>query len=143
MQVPGLVQEQLKGIIIISNMKHHSTLCDYVSQAESDTLWLQTLRNVVDETHSCGEHSCTACVQHVLEWILGQGLLTFGDAIFGLFVLFTLTVQLQCVSRRARRTSPSPSSRRSTTGTLCRNRSRTRCSRTRSATTARTGTEGC
>jgi hypothetical protein len=34
-------------------------------------------------------------VQHVLEWILGRGLLTFGSAIFGLFVLFTLAVQLQ------------------------------------------------
>ena len=89
-------------------MKHHSTLCDYVSQAESDTLWLQGLRNVVDETHPCSEHSCTACVQHVLEWILGHGLLTFIDDIFGLFVLFTLTVQLQCVFTQCPLYEPKP-----------------------------------
>ena len=31
---------------------------------------------------------------HVVDWILGRGLLTFGAAIFGLFVIFTLVVQL-------------------------------------------------
>jgi hypothetical protein len=66
-----------------------------VALAESDSLWLHALRDVVDETHPYGEHSCAARVQHVLEWILGRGLLTFGSAIFGLFVLFTLEVQLQ------------------------------------------------
>jgi len=87
--------EQCKSPDFYGNMKHHSTLCDDVALAESDALWLHALRDVVDETHPCGEHSCAARVQHTLEWILGRGLLTFGGALFGLFVLFTLAVQLQ------------------------------------------------
>jgi hypothetical protein len=87
--------EQCKSPDFYGNMKHHSTLCDDVALAESDALWLHALRDVVDETHPCGEHSCAARVQHMLEWILGRGLLTFGGALFGLFVLFTLAVQLQ------------------------------------------------
>lgn len=87
--------QQCKSPDFYGNMKHHSTLCDDVALAESDALWLHALRDVVDETHPCGEHACAARVQHILEWILGRGLLTFGGAIFGLFVLFTLAVQLQ------------------------------------------------
>ncbi len=63
--------------------------------AKSDALWLHALRDVIDDTNLCGEVSCAARVQFALEWILGRGLLTLGGAVFGLFVLFTLAVQMQ------------------------------------------------
>jgi hypothetical protein len=87
--------QQCKSSDFYSNMKHHSTLCDDVALAEADALWLHALRDVIDETHICGEYPCADRVQHALEWILGRGLLTFGGAIFVLFLLFTLAVQLQ------------------------------------------------
>ena len=87
--------EQCQSPDFYGNMKHHSTLCDDVKLAKSDALWLHALRDVIDETNPCGEVSCAARVQSALEWIMGRGLLTLGGAVFGLFVLFTLAVQMQ------------------------------------------------
>jgi len=87
--------QQCKSSDFYSNMKHHSTLCDDVALAESDALWLHALRDVIDETHICGEQACAVRVQLLVEWILGRGLLTLGGAMFCLFLLFTLAVQLQ------------------------------------------------
>lgn len=87
--------QQCKSTDFYSNMKHHSTICDDVALAETDALWLHALRDVIDETPLCGEDACAKRVQQALEWILGRGLLTLGGAIFVLFVMFTLVVQLQ------------------------------------------------
>jgi len=89
--------QQCKSSDFYSNMKHHSTLCDDVALEEADALWLHALRDVIDSTRICGEHACANVLQYALEWILGRGLLTFGGAVFVLFVLFTLAVQMQRV----------------------------------------------
>jgi hypothetical protein len=101
--------QQCKTSDFYSNMKHHSTICDDVALAETDALWLHALRDVIDETRPCGEHACALRVQQALEWILGRGLLTFGAAIFLLFVLFTLAVQLQRMFASAQHAMPHPS----------------------------------
>jgi hypothetical protein len=85
-------------------MKHHSTLCDDAELAKSDAIWLHALRDVIDSTYICGGESCAVTLDRCLQWLLGRGLLTLGAVTFCLFVLLTLSMQLQrtCILRDER-----------------------------------------
>lgn len=61
------------------------------------------LRDVIDSTYICGG-SCAVTLDRCLQWLLGRGLLTLGAVTFCLFVLLTLSMQLQrtCILRDER-----------------------------------------
>lgn len=96
--------QQCRSAEFYSNMKHHSTLCDDAELAKSDAIWLHALRDVIDSTYICGGESCAVTLDRCLQWLLGRGLLTLGAVTFCLFVLLTLSMQLQrtCILRDER-----------------------------------------
>ena len=77
-----------------SNMKHHSTLCDDIALAHTDSLWLHALRDVIDQTHVCGENSCIEAVQTVVLWILDKGLMSLTLVSCCLVIVFVVGVHL-------------------------------------------------
>ncbi len=87
--------EQCKGPEFYSNMKHHSSLCDDLVLEQNDALWLHALRDVIDETHPCGELPCAQRIERFLEWVLAKGVFLLCASAASVFVLFLAAVQLQ------------------------------------------------
>jgi hypothetical protein len=76
------------------NMRHHSDICEQVSQGGFRSTWLSAVDHVVRHTHACGYQSCVSIVEDTLSWVLGRGLL-FGVGALVLLVLApTLTLPL-------------------------------------------------
>ena len=50
------------------NMKHHSKLCDEISTKADDAVILHAFREVIEQTHLCGQHSCWYVFELVLEF---------------------------------------------------------------------------
>ena len=87
--------EQCRAPEFYSNMKHHSSLCDDLVLEQADALWLHALRDVIDDTHPCGELSCALRIERFLEWVLGRGVFILCAVASSVFVLFLAAVQLQ------------------------------------------------
>jgi hypothetical protein len=87
--------EQCKAPEFYSNMKHHSSLCDDLVLEQADALWLHALRDVIDDTHPCGDLSCAMRIERFLEWVLGRGVFILCAIASSVFVLFLAAVQLQ------------------------------------------------
>lgn len=62
------------------NMRHHSKLCDEVSRKADDAVLLHAFRDVIEETHLCGVHSCLNVFEVVLGFLAQQSyhLVVFG-----------------------------------------------------------------
>jgi hypothetical protein len=87
--------EQCKAPEFYSNMKHHSSLCDDLVLEQADALWLHALRDVIDDTHPCGELPCALRIERFLEWVLSRGVFLLCAMAASVFVLFLAAVQLQ------------------------------------------------
>jgi hypothetical protein len=90
----GWLVEQCKTSDFYSNMKQHSTLCDDVALAQTDSLWLHALRDVIDQTNVCGDASCMQTVQNIVFWILGRGLMSMTVISACLVIVFVVAVHL-------------------------------------------------
>lgn len=84
--------EQCQTAEFYSNMKHHSTLCDDIALAQTDAIWLHALRDVIDQTHLCGELSCMRNMQDFVLWILGRGLISVTVISLCLLLVFVITL---------------------------------------------------
>lgn len=87
--------QQCQSAEFYSSMKHHSTLCDDVMLANSDSIWLHALRDVVDNTYVCGTESCERRVQQAFNWIVGKGLFFLGSVAVIVLMLMLTAVHLQ------------------------------------------------
>lgn len=87
--------QQCQTADFYSNMKHHSTLCDDIALAQADALWLHALRDVIDQTHVCGQLSCVENVQAFVSWILGRGLISITVVGLCLLLVFILALHFQ------------------------------------------------
>lgn len=65
--------EQCRSAEFYSNMRQHSALCDEVTLAEADTLWLHALRDVFDASTPCGSTPCEQRIASLLAWVFERG----------------------------------------------------------------------
>lgn len=86
--------EQCKAPSFYSNMKHHSSLCDDLVLEQADALWLHALRDVIDDTHPCGDVPCALRIQRFLEWVIARGVFLLCALAASVFVVFLAAVQL-------------------------------------------------
>lgn len=85
------LEEQCKQPDFYHNMKHHSTICEDIALARSDSLWLHALRDVVDKSSVCGSQTCEERLTTFLAWVFGPGLMStvvFISSIFFLIYLY-------------------------------------------------------
>jgi len=76
------------------NMRHHSDICEQVSQDGHRSIWLSAIDHVVRNTHACGYQSCVSILEDTLSWVLGRGLLFGVGSLVLLVLLPTLTLPL-------------------------------------------------
>lgn len=84
--------QQCKSPEFYSNMKHHASLCDDVTLAETDAIWLHALRDVFDSLSVCGTITCEQRLSHVIDFLLGRGLFVFAAFIVCIFLLMLMLV---------------------------------------------------
>ena len=84
------LEEQCNQAEFYQKMKHHSTICDDIALARSDSLWLHALRDVVDKSSVCGSQSCEERLTVVLAWMFGPGLFITLTLIISLFLIIAL-----------------------------------------------------
>ena len=84
--------QQCKSPEFYSNMKHHASLCDDVTLAEADAIWLHALRDVFETISVCGTVTCEERVLAVINFAFGRGLFTISAVLACLFILMLLFI---------------------------------------------------
>ena len=84
--------QQCKSPEFYSNMKHHASLCDDVTLAEADAIWLHALRDVFEKISVCGTVTCEERVLAVINFAFGRGLFAVTTMLAGLCVLMLMLI---------------------------------------------------
>ena len=73
-------------------MKHHASLCDDVTLADADAIWLHALRDVFEALSVCGVVTCEQRINVLIDFMLGRGLFVFSTFIVCIFLLMLMLV---------------------------------------------------
>ena len=84
--------QQCKSSEFYSNMKHHASLCDDVTLADADAIWLHALRDVFEALSVCGVVTCEQRINVLIDFMLGRGLFVFSTFIVCIFLLMLMLV---------------------------------------------------
>jgi len=90
------LMEQCKLPEFYHNMKHHATLCDDLELQNKDSIWLHSLRDVLDSSSICGPVHCDALFAVSISYMIDR--LPF---IMAFLVVVSVMLLIFCLPRYA------------------------------------------
>lgn len=86
------LREQCSLSEFYHNMKHHSNICEDVTSATYESIWLNAADHVAQNSYLCGYTPCGHVVEQLFEWLLGGGFVVTFTVCISLLVLPSLFI---------------------------------------------------
>jgi hypothetical protein len=91
--------QQCKHDEFYHNLKQHSSLCDDLSARQRDSILLNAMEHVIENSYMCGFSSCVQIIEDVAAWAMGRGV--FVVIMLILFLSSLPSLLVPCLRRRA------------------------------------------